>query len=278
MKNLIEAKTLYENRKNIILVDASGNFLDKAEGKIKYAKEHIPGAFHMDLDEDLCGAQGLHGGRNPLPQNMADFARRLENIGIGQDSSIVVYDEGAMYSSRFWWMCKYIGLQDVKVLNGGLKAWKAAGYETTTDLPTLPEKKGKIQIQLQDQRRADIQDIRRIIADKSGKSAIIDSRSNERWRGAEDNIDPKWGHIPGSLNYYYGNVLDENEKYKDPDFLKEHYRALDQYDELIFHCGSGVSGSINIIALEEIGRSSKFYVGSWSDYITYEDAIIVVEE
>lgn len=277
MKNLVDAKWLYENINNVVIVDASSNFLVAGEGKEKYAQGHIPGAFHMDLDEDMCGTKGAHGGRHPLPNNMRDFADKLENIGVNNDSTLVVYDEGAMYASRFWWMCKYIGIENIKVLDGGIGAWKAAGYAVSSNPALLPAQKGKIDIRLQEELYVDINDIRRILADDTGKSAIVDSRPNERYKGENETVDPEAGHIPGAFNYFFGEVLDENGKYRDAEFLRRHYRDLAKYEELILHCGSGVSGSVNILALDEIDIPSKYYVGSWSDYITYEDAIIVVE-
>lgn len=278
MKNIVEAPWLYENLDRVIVIDATNNFMDPEEGRQKYQERHIEGAFHMDLREDMCGELMLHGGRDPLPQSMDHFKNKLESFGVSTDSVMIAYDEDMVPSSRFWWMCKYIGLDKVKVLNGGINAWIKAGYPLTGQVAPLPKAKGHIEMDIQHDLYADIKDIKTVGLDKSKKIAIIDSRTQERYKGIVEPIDKIAGHIPESLNYYYGDVLDSEAKYKDIDFLKDHYKDLSQYDELVVHCGSGVSGSVNIIAMDEIGLKAKFYVGSWSDYITYDDSIIIVEK
>ena len=274
MKNIVDVQWLQEHLSQVVVVDATSDFLDEAQGKIKYHHRHLPGAFHMDLDEDLRGVIGTHGGRHPLPTDMTHFAHKLEKIGISNHSMVVVYDEGSMYAARFWWMCKYIGLENVKVLDGGIAAWINAGHELTTELPQLPTEKGKITVKLQKELLADYEDIRAVLAAKTGQTAIVDSRANDRFRGENETVDPKAGHIPGALNYFFGEVLTEDGAYKDAAALQKHYEAMKEYDELILHCGSGVSGAVNVLALDEIGVPAKFYVGSWSDYITHEDAVV----
>lgn len=278
MKNIIEAKWLYENLDRVIVIDATNNFMNPEEGRGKYKRGHIKGAFHMDLRNDMCGELGTHGGRDPMPKSMDDFVAKLERFGISNDSVVVVYDEDLVPSSRFWWMCKYIGLENVKVLNGGVNAWLAAGYELTSKIPQCPETKGKISAAIHHDLLIDIQDIKKILEQPSEKIAIVDSRSEERYKGLIEPIDKLAGHIPGAINYFYGEVVDPVKGYKDVDFLNKHYEPLRKYDEIIVHCGSGVSGSVNILAMDEVGIHAKFYVGSWSDYITYEDAIIIVEK
>ncbi len=276
MKNIVEVNYLIENRDRVILVDATNNFMIPEEGRQKHDKAHIAGAFHIDLRKDMVGTIGEHGGRDPLPDNLETFAKKLEEFGISNDSEIVVYDEDLVPSSRFWWMCKYIGVNNVKVLNGGVNAWTRAGQMLTDEPTVFPEKKGKVITQINHKMYADIKDIRRAIEDPS--VAIIDSRTAERYKGIVEPIDKKAGHIPGSLNYFYGEVIDPVKGYKDAEFFKKHYKSLFEFDELIVHCGSGVSGSVNLIAMDEIGLEAKFYIGSWSDYITYPENLIVTEE
>ncbi len=276
MKNIVEAKELHKRLNEVVLIDATNNFMIPEEGRKKHDAAHIPGAFHIDLRGDMVGTLGKHGGRDPLPDDMARFAEKLERLGIDNDTPIVVYDEDMVPSSRFWWMCKYIGLDNVKVLNGGINAWKSAGYEVTAEPTPLPQKSGRIKMQLRSEMLADIKDIRQAI--ESSDAAIIDSRTPERYKGLAEPIDKVAGHIPTAQNYFFGEVLDEEGKYKKEAFLKEHYKELLKYDKRIVHCGSGVSGSVNLIAMDEIGLSAKFYIGSWSDYITYEDSVIATEK
>ena len=129
-------------------------------------------------------------------------------------------------------------------------------------------------MKLQEEMLVDIDDIRKAIADEN--TLIIDSRSPIRYRGEDEPIDVKAGHMPSAKNYFYEQVLEQDGKYKSLEDLKAHFENVNS-PVVICHCGSGVSAPVNIIALDEIGISAKLYVGSWSDYITYEDSIIEVE-
>lgn len=275
MKNIVEPAWLNAHREHVVLLDATNNFMIPEEGREKYAKAHIAGAFHVDLKLDMCGSIGVHGGRDPLPEDWTHFVDLLERCGISNDSTVVIYDEDAVPASRLWWMLKYLGVEKVRVLSGGIEAWKAAGYPLTAELPVAPQR-GKLDVQMQHHMFADIEDIRRILAQESGKSVIVDSRMEQRHTGEMETIDKEAGHIPGAKNYFFAEVLDLQGKYRDAAFLKEHFAALTAFDEIVVHCGSGVSGSVNIIAMDEIGMDARFYIGSWSDYITYPDMPIAL--
>lgn len=272
MKNLVNPEFLYENMDNVVIIDATNNFMDITEGKLKYSQRHIKGAFHIDLRDDMSKEPQIHGGRDPLPEKIEDFGQKLESLGINSDTQVVVYDENMVSASRFWWMCKYIGINHVKVLNGGLEAWMSKGYPVTNE-PSIAKTQGKIHINLDSSLIADIEDIKRAIYDEN--SIIVDCRSEERYSAKEELIDKVAGHIPTAVNYFFGLTLEENNTYKSKDFLKKHFENIDSNKEIICQCGSGVSAPVNMIALDEIGIKTKLYVGSWSDYITYEDSEIV---
>lgn len=274
MKNIVSAEYLYQNRGKVVLIDATNNFMIPEEGKAKYEKRHIEGAFHIDLKEDMSREITVHGGRDPLPEDMNSFKEKLESFGISTDTEIIVYDEDIVPASRFWWMAKYIGLKNVKVLDGGINAWLNSGYSLTDKIPEMPLK-GHIEMSLQDAMIVDISDIRSAIKDKN--TLIIDSRSPVRYRGEDEPIDVKAGHMPSAKNYFYENVLEQDGTYKSLEVLKAQFKNVNS-PVVICHCGSGVSGPVNIIALDELGIKAKLYVGSWSDYITYEDSVIEVGE
>lgn len=269
MKNIIDVNWLKEN--DYILFDATNNFMNHSEGFSIYSKGHIEGAYHIDLKNNLIGTVKAHGGRDPLPDNIYDFAKKLEEFGINNDTNIVVYDDSYFYACRFWWMCKYIGLKNVKVLNGGKKALIENGYKLTDAIPTKPEKNGSISVNLNKNLIADISDIKNAIKDSD--TLIIDSRDKERYLGLVENIDNKSGHIPNAKNYPFSNVL-SNGLFKNFSEIQQNFDGIEKYKNIIAYCGSGISANINIIAMDEVGITCKLYVGSWSDYISYEDSII----
>ena len=101
MKNLADAKYLHENMDRVVIIDATNNFMIASEGREKYDKRHIRGAFHIDLKMDMCRPVTKHGGRDPLPEDMNSFREKLEQFGISTDSEVIVYDEDMVPASRF---------------------------------------------------------------------------------------------------------------------------------------------------------------------------------
>jgi thiosulfate/3-mercaptopyruvate sulfurtransferase len=220
----------------------------------------------MDMDKDLAGEVKEHGGRHPLP-DLNIFKSKLESCGIGNDTTVIAYDDGEIAgAARFWWMLKYIGHTKVHILDGGIKSWIKSGYFLTSDIP----KKNKkcLDININESIIATVDEVRRNI--DQDKSIIIDSRSLERYKGEVEPIDKKAGHIPSAQNYFWLDVL-EDDKMKDIKKLKDHFNEVLKYKNVIVHCGSGITGCVNYVALDEIGVKSKLYLGSWSDWISYDE-------
>ena len=274
MKNFVDINYLEKNIDNVVLVDARNNFMVPGEGRALYNKSHIKNSFHIGLSEDMVGTIKEHGGRDPLPDDISSFSQKLESFGISNDTEVIVYDSAYMYAGRFWWMCKYIGLTNVKLLNASEDEIKKSNLVFTDEVTILPKEKGKINISLNNSMIADIDDIRKVIEDEN--SLIIDSRDKQRFLGAVEVVDAEAGHIPNALNYPFMDIIKDG-KIADTDFLEKHFEKLREYDNIYTYCGSGVSATVNIIALSEIGIDVKLYVGSWSDYITYKDSVIIKE-
>ena len=274
MKNIISASSLKESFDDIILFDARNNFMSKEEGQKKYADSHIKNAFHLDLNLHLTSKIETHGGRDPLPEDMKSFILRLEECGVKQNSKIVIYDEDMMYASRVWWMCKYIGIENVKILNGGINAWIKEGYGLDSDT-AISKNKGSIESNIKSDMRVDINFIKENM--NNIEILLMDCRSESRYKGLNEPIDKKSGHIPNAKNYFCSDALDELRMFKSESLLKEHFKDLDKYKRVICYCGSGISANINILALDEIGIKASLYVGSFSDYITYTDLEIIKE-
>lgn len=266
--NLISAAELLEQlgRPNLRVVDARFELMDPAFGANEYAAGHVPGAVHLDLDVDLSSVPARHGGRHPLP-DMAKFARRLGELGIGTGSQVVVYDQsGAMYAARAWWLLRYAGHPAVRYLDGGLAAYLDAGGELTAEVPSF--ERTTFELQLQPDMVVDV----RYVEGASGRPEVLvlDARAGERYRGEVEPLDPKAGHIPGAVNRYYQDAQ-QNGRFKDGAALKAFLAPALEAREVIAYCGSGVSAAHLLLALEEAGvANAKLYAGSWSDWSSYD--------
>jgi thiosulfate/3-mercaptopyruvate sulfurtransferase len=275
LKNLVSTHWLKSNidNENLVIVDCRFDLQTPSYGRDSYNKGHIKGAFYMDMNEDLAGEVKDHGGRHPLP-DLNEFKEKIENMGIGNDTIVVAYDDGEIAgASRFWWILKYLGHEKVYILNGGIKKWIERNYPLTKDIPNKNKKEFKINLNeeiiaymLEVKERKDEESV-----------AILDSRSNERYKGEVEPIDKVAGHIPGAKNYFWMEVL-ENDELKENEKLKNHFKDLEKYKEVIVHCGSGITGCVNFLALDEIGIKSKLYLGSWSDWISYDENEIAIGE
>ena len=276
MKNFISVQDLKDrlNDANLVVVDTRFNLQNPTEGHKLFEEAHIPGAVYFDLDKDLSSPPQAHGGRHPLPE-VDGLVRKLELAGIGDDTTVVVYDDTMnVFAGRMWWLLKYLGHDDVKVLDGGLSAWQEAGFDTSAELPN--REAATFTPRSNPEMVADLGEVRRKLEDPG--VALIDSRGAERYRGDSEPMDKKAGHIPSARNFpFAGNY--ENGKLKDEDALKERFASLDDAEEVIVYCGSGVSAANNLLALEEVGvKGAKLYVGSWSDWSSYEDTPVETGE
>ncbi|UCH27280.1 MAG: sulfurtransferase [Trueperaceae bacterium] len=276
MSNLIRPQDLYTEltSPSLRIVDTRFDLQDPKAGRQAYREAHLPGAIYFDLDEDLSTPPGRHGGRHPLP-DMEAFAVRLGQAGIGNDSSVVVYDDsGGMFAGRFWWMLRYLGHGKVKLLDGGFTAWQAAGFEVTGEIPTFDSTEFKASVQAE--MMVDREYVMRRLDDPG--LLLIDARAAERYRGEVEPIDSQAGHIPSAINLPFAGNLREG-RFKPAEELRKRYAVTEEVEEVVLYCGSGVSAAHNLIALEEAGiRGAKLYLGSWSDWCSFRDAPIATGE
>ena len=278
MSNLLSARALFErlDDPDLRLVDTRFSLQDPQAGRRAYEAGHLPGALYLDLDRDLSSPvrADRRGGRHPLP-DMDGFARRLGGLGIGSEHHVVVYDDsGGMFAGRLWWLLRYAGHARVQVLDGGFSAWVEAGYPTTADAPTYPAT--SFELRLQPGMVVDRQQVLRNLDNPN--VLLLDARSAERYRGENETLDPQGGHIPGALSRPFADNL-ERGRYKSAEALKARFEDLSEAEEVIVYCGSGVSAAHDLIALEEGGiKNAKLYAGSWSDWLSYEDAPVATGE
>jgi thiosulfate/3-mercaptopyruvate sulfurtransferase len=253
------------NNENVIVINACGG-----EQAIKtYNKKHLKGALAVDLDTDLADIKKdvSIGGRHPLP-TISQFSKTLTNLGISNNHHIVIYDDknGSNSSARFWWMLKAAGIINVQVLNGGFQEAERKGFpmSSTIEKPkttaTYKFSEWKLPI-------ATIDELS--LSSKNEKQNIIDVRSFERFNGTTEPIDLIAGHIPNAINIPLTENLDSDGLFKSPQLLNEKYKPYfeNSKNELIVHCGSGVTACHTLLAMDYAGfKIPKLYVGSWSEW------------
>lgn len=271
---------LYEPEQTI--VDCRFTLGKPLAGRESYEQEHIPGAVYLDLELDLSSPISEHGGRHPLPDPQV-LAARLTKLGISNDTRVVAYDdESGMNAARLWWLLRYLGHEQVYVLEGGFSQWKADKYPVTDHQPVRVPSTFVANVQPQMLARVDeVRDVSDRLVNAgadSGSPALIDSRANDRYHGQNETLDHKAGHIPGALNYFWKNTQNADGSYKTAEELQEHFAGLDKDREIIVYCGSGVTACPNVLALEKAGyKNVRLYAGSWSDWISYEDNQIATD-
>ena len=244
-----------------VLIDVTWN-LAGPPGKEAYDAGHLPGAHFVDLDTELAGPPGP--GRHPLPEATTVTAT-LRRAGVSADSSVVVYDAAnSMAAARAWWIFRYFGLTDVRVLDGGLAAWQAAGGELTTDVPadgagTFTATPGHLPMLDAD-----------AAADVAAAGVLLDARAPERFAGEVEPMDPVAGHIPGATNAPTTANVDETGHFLPATDLRERFAKLgvEPTTEVGVYCGSGVTAAHEALALEITGIQAPVYIGSWSEWIT----------
>ncbi len=260
------------NLDNIRIVDCRFSLADPEKGRKEYLAEHIPGAMFFDLEKDLSGLVREHGGRHPLPP-LEDFLSKLEHAGIDENNTVIAYDGGeGAFAARFWWMLKYLGHEKVFVLNGGFKQWKEANDPVTVNIPAY--EKTVFQYNLKPEIIAGVEEVKETINHKSKDAVLIDSREERRYLGLEEPIDKKAGHIPGAFNKPWMEGITRGQ-YKQASEQKSRFSEIGPEKQIIVYCGSGVTAAPNFLALKEAGfEKVKLYIGSFSDWISYEENFI----
>lgn len=229
-------------------------------GLDEHARGHVPGSAYVDLDADLAAPAGP-GGRHPLPRP-DDFAAAMRRAGVRQDRPVVVYDDWSAHAAgRAWWLLRHHGHDDVRLLDGGWSAWRAAGGDVEVGAVTTPPgdftaRPGRMPVVEVD----DVLDV----------SVLIDARAAERYRGETEPVDPVAGHIPGAVNVPTSTNLRPDGTFRDAEELRASYAAVGAVPgaDVAVYCGSGVTAVHDLVALEIVGVHAALYPGSWSGWIT----------
>ena len=236
--------------------------LAQPDGYAAYLQEHLPGAVYVSLEDDLSDHTVAGRGRHPLPSGPAvqDAARRW---GVRDDRPVVVYDDwNRAGSARAWWVLRAAGLPDVRILDGGLAAWKAAGGALESG-PVDPEP-GTVTVRHDDLYAGAMPTL---TADQVNELPLLDARAPERFRGQVEPVDPVAGHIPGARNLPSTSLLaDDATLLPDADLVALLTDRGVGDAPVGVYCGSGVTAAVAIAALTALGRDAALFPGSWSQW------------
>ncbi|WP_042464140.1 sulfurtransferase [Neobacillus dielmonensis] len=257
------------NNEQVKIVDCRFELGNPDKGERLYQESHIPGAVYFHLEKQLSAPVGVHGGRHPLP-DINEFKLEIEKAGISNTSTVVAYDGGeGQYASRLWWLLTYIGHDKVYVLNEGITGWNEAGYPTTVEVPKYQP--AEYEVKIRKDMLASYDEVRKIVDQKSSSPVLIDSRDEARYLGKVEPLDRIAGHIPGAINKFWAEGLEQG-TFKNSDEQKKRFAELNQEEPIIVYCGSGVTATPNYIALKIAGyQNVKLYAGSYSDWVSYEE-------
>ncbi|MFB9462443.1 sulfurtransferase [Streptomyces cinereospinus] len=228
------------------------------DGRAEYAAGHIPGAVFVDLDRELASAPGAHG-RHPLP-DLAEFGAAMRRAGVSPGRRVVVYDGGQGWAAaRAWWLLRWTGHPDVRVLDGGLPAWEGA----LSQVEPTPEE-GDFRPVAGAEGLLDAA----AAAALARSGVLLDARAAERYRGDVEPIDRVGGHIPGAVSAPTNENVGADGRFLPAEQLRARFDALGAHNgaKVGVYCGSGVSGAHEVLALAVAEVPAALYVGSWSEW------------
>jgi thiosulfate/3-mercaptopyruvate sulfurtransferase len=249
------------SRGEVLVLDVQYN-LRGTPGAELYAAAHVPGAPHLDLDAALAGAPGMRG-RHPLPDPDV-LQDALRACGVGDDDELVVYDQAtSLASGRAWWVLRWAGRPQVRVLDGGLAAWRRAGMPVTHEVPTRPP--GDVTVR---PGSVPVLDAGAAV-DMARHGVLLDARARERFRGEVEPIDRVAGHVPGSVNLPMTDLLTPDGCFLPADEVRRRAAAVGVHRDTPVgtSCGSGVTAAQLALALHTAGIDAIPYIGSWSEWI-----------
>ncbi|MCA9980693.1 MAG: sulfurtransferase [Anaerolineales bacterium] len=262
-QTLVDVDTLATHLENPdwVIVDCRFSLADTSAGQRAYEAAHILGAVYAHLDHDLSGPPVTDAGRHPLPTPAA-LTDLFGRLGIDAQKQVVAYDDaGGMIASRLWWMLHYMGHENTAVLDGGWPTWQTqnlpvrSGNEQNSPTLFIGEPNHSWLVQLHEVPQQPL---------------LVDSRGRDRYRGENETIDPRAGHIPHAHSLPFAERLTPDGHMLPVATLQAQFADLLQDTpaaQATFYCGSGVSACVNLLALRHAGLGmARLYVGSWSEW------------
>lgn len=251
---------------NWVIVDCRFDLADPQKGERLYLEAHVPGARYAHLDRDLSGEKTGANGRHPLP-TAEQMRERFGALGVSPGKQVVVYDaDTGTYAARLWWMLRFMGHDAVALLDGGFARWDREGNAVRGGREdwrpaTFVGAPRESWCLTADAVQSGLNDPSRL---------LIDARAEERYRGENETIDKKAGHIPGAKNHFFQRNLNEDNTFRSPDELRRAWQSLlgvTKPGQVVMYCGSGVTACHNLLAMEHAGLSgAKIFPGSWSEW------------
>lgn len=292
------------SREPWLIFDVRHDLADHDAGRRAYDEGHIPGAIYLDHEKQLAAPRTGKNGRHPLPKP-EDFSALMQAHGLRPESKVVAYDaSGGMFASHLWWMLRWIGHENVAVLDGGWQAWLAGGGQVeagtalhgsrllTRDTVSAHAERTATQNEGCVDATGDsgISSVVGTSQARVGKGmptvdanavqanildpvfTVIDARANERFRGDVEPMDPVAGHIPGAVNRPYSYNLQPDGRFKPAAQLRAEFSTIldgKRPQQIVHQCGSGITACHNLFAMELAGlKGSSLYPGSWSEWCT----------
>lgn len=258
--SVAQAQAVFENA---LFIDCRAQLGEPSWGSAQYTLAHIAGAYHADLERDLSSpiVAGVSG-RHPLP-SPEQLRRLFSGWGLKPGQQVIAYDQDAgVYGARLWWLLRAMGHQAVAVLDGGFAAWRQANGATDAHIPEPCSDAG-----FTGNWSAEVVSAEQMLAHSQTCDAVlVDVRGPSRYRGEEEPIDAKAGHIPGAINLpFIENIAAGH--WRSFDELRMRFAPLEQR-QVVAYCGSGVSACHHILAMVHAGLPEpQLYAGSWSEWI-----------
>jgi thiosulfate/3-mercaptopyruvate sulfurtransferase len=264
---LVDVDTLARNLGDWIVVDCRFTLTDPPAGRAAYERAHIPGARYAHLDDDLARRPAASEGRHPVPDR-AQLAATLGRWGISRDDTVVAYDEGSgAIAARLWWLLRWLGHERAAVLDGGFAAWQAQAQSVEQRSPDVTPRK----YEPSGTSGAPVVTTAALAEHVAAGGVLVDARAAPRYRGEQEPIDPKAGHVPGAVNRPFSANVTSAGAFRPPAELRaELLELLGGRDpaQLVAMCGSGVTACHLLLAMEAAGLpGAKLYAGSWSEWI-----------
>lgn len=235
--------------------------------RAQYLQGHVPGALHVDVrdwQQLALSEGGLH--------DAAAWAQRVGALGISDDHTVVVYGSSLPDTARVWWILKYLGLRDVRLLDGGWNAWTGRLLPIGTDQVDVPAT--KFAVRFQPERLEEIDSLKAAVAQQ--RATVVDARSQAEFTGAEVR-GARGGHIPGAKHLEWTQLLTDDGRFKSPDELRALFGrcGLSPDQTTVTHCQSGGRAAVNAFALELAGYPRvKVFVQGWSQWSADQEAPI----